>query len=87
MIPKINETTFKLYLDHFIKGIPETSHIVQQQNKVDLMNLRSIKSMQNFSFTNKMTRRRIIDKNSARLITLPYGFNFANNLSSNPTED
>ena len=35
--------------------------------------------MQNFSFTNKMTRRRIIDKNSARLITLPYGFNFANN--------
>lgn len=71
---KINNETFELYLNQFIAGTKESMQLKQVRSTSNFVKFTSAHTSQNFSFSNKMSRRRIIDKTDARLATFPYGY-------------
>lgn len=72
---KVNQETIALYLDNFVEGINSQMVLTQARHKNNFSNFKSIDFMQQYTFTNKLSQRRVIDSTNPRLLTFPYGFN------------
>ena len=69
-----SEELFKNYVQQFLKNQKRTILVNQFRRKGDFKRFKISSSLEQISFSNALSERRLIDKNSTILCSYPYGF-------------
>ena len=71
---KFDENLFKFYISQFVKKNTQKVVLKQFRRKGDFKKLKINSSLEEITFSNDLSKRRILDPNSKNYTTFPYGF-------------
>ena len=69
-----NESLFKSYVTNFLKQKPQITNVKQFRKRGNFKKLKLSSQLENVTFSNSLSERRIIEPTSLNLTSYPYGY-------------